>query len=153
MDTVNRLAHDCVNIVGIKEAGGNPDRVSQIARGAGSEFYDSERRRFADAAVHGRGRAGVISVASNIIPREVSHMVKAFAMGKPAVALETHDKYYPIVQGFVHRNQSAAGQSRAGDDGDDRRGISSAAGADERRKPGSVESDVEGVRRFEIIAN
>src|SRR6187402_1223870 len=30
VDTVKRLADTCRNIVGIKEAGGNPDRVSQL---------------------------------------------------------------------------------------------------------------------------
>src|SRR5690242_4295867 len=30
VDTVKRLANDCENIIGIKEAGGQPDRVSQI---------------------------------------------------------------------------------------------------------------------------
>src|SRR5262245_44539539 len=30
VDTVRRLARECKNIVGIKEAGGNPDRVSQL---------------------------------------------------------------------------------------------------------------------------
>src|ERR1051325_2309030 len=30
VDTVKRLAADCKNVVGIKEAGGNPDRVDQL---------------------------------------------------------------------------------------------------------------------------
>ncbi len=30
VDTVKRLARQCANIIGIKEAGGNPDRVSQL---------------------------------------------------------------------------------------------------------------------------
>src|SRR3954471_407808 len=38
VDTVNRLAHDSVNIVGIKEAGGNPDRVTQLRRAMGIDF-------------------------------------------------------------------------------------------------------------------
>ena len=44
VDTVNRLAHDSVNIVGIKEAGGNPDRVSQLRAALGVEFHHPERR-------------------------------------------------------------------------------------------------------------
>src|SRR5882724_4145911 len=38
VETVNRLAHDSVNIVGIKEAGGNPDRVTQLRKALGLEF-------------------------------------------------------------------------------------------------------------------
>src|SRR5438270_8793153 len=30
VDTVKRLTRDCKNVIGIKEAGGNPDRVSQL---------------------------------------------------------------------------------------------------------------------------
>src|SRR5271154_7172526 len=38
IETVKRLATDCKNIVGIKEAGGNPDRVSQLRAAIGSKF-------------------------------------------------------------------------------------------------------------------
>src|SRR3954447_4021197 len=38
VDTVNRLAHDSVNIVGIKEAGGSCDRVSQLRAALGNKF-------------------------------------------------------------------------------------------------------------------
>src|SRR5262249_237703 len=38
VDTVNRLVHDSVNIVGIKEAGGNSDRVSQLRAALGVDF-------------------------------------------------------------------------------------------------------------------
>src|SRR3989440_9335583 len=38
VDTVKRLARDCKNVVGIKEAGGNPDRVSQLRAALGQRF-------------------------------------------------------------------------------------------------------------------
>src|SRR6185295_5934686 len=38
VDTVKRLARECKNIVGIKEAGGNPDRVTQIRAACGPRF-------------------------------------------------------------------------------------------------------------------
>ncbi len=105
IDTVNRLAHDCVNIVGIKEAGGNADRVSQLRAALGTKFTilsgdDSLTLPFMSVGAH-----GVISVASNVIPREVSHMVKAFAIGKPDVAQKLHHKYYPIFKDlFIETN-------------------------------------------------
>ena len=88
VDTVNRLAHDSVNIVGIKEAGGNPDRVSQLRAALGPNFTilcgdDSLTLPF--MAV---GAQGVVSVASNVIPREVAHMVKAFANGQGGHGVE-----------------------------------------------------------------
>ena len=38
IDTVVRLAADFKNIIGIKEAGGNPDRVSQLRAALGNKF-------------------------------------------------------------------------------------------------------------------
>src|SRR3954465_11863171 len=38
MDTVKRLAQQCKNVIGIKEAGGNPDRVSQLHAALGPRF-------------------------------------------------------------------------------------------------------------------
>jgi 4-hydroxy-tetrahydrodipicolinate synthase len=105
VDTVNRLAHDSVNIVGIKEAGGNADRVSQLRAALGKDFVimsgdDSLTLPFMSVGAH-----GVISVASNVIPSEVAHMVKACALGKPAVALKLHDKYYPLFKDlFIETN-------------------------------------------------
>jgi 4-hydroxy-tetrahydrodipicolinate synthase len=105
VDTVNRLAHDCVNIVGIKEAGGVPDRVSQLRAALGVNFSimsgdDSLTLPFMAVGAH-----GVISVASNIIPKEVSYLVKAYAMGKPDVALKIHDKYFPLFKDlFIETN-------------------------------------------------
>src|SRR5438132_2537474 len=36
VDTVTRLAQDCKNVIGIKEAGGNSDRVSQLRAALGT---------------------------------------------------------------------------------------------------------------------
>src|SRR2546422_3954593 len=38
VDTVKRLAQECETIIGIKEAGGNPDRVSQLRAALGPRF-------------------------------------------------------------------------------------------------------------------
>ena len=105
IDTVKRLADSCPTIVGIKEAGGNADRVSQLRAALGDKFTilsgdDSLTLPFMSVGAH-----GVISVASNIIPKEVAHMVKAFAMGKPDVALKLHAKFYPIFKDlFIETN-------------------------------------------------
>jgi len=42
------------------------------------------------------GAQGVISVASNVIPRQVARMVRAFAAGKTETALKLHQRYYPL---------------------------------------------------------
>jgi len=105
VETVNRLAHDSINIVGIKEAGGSADRVSQLRAALGKNFTilsgdDSLTLPFMSVGAH-----GVVSVASNVIPKEVSHMVKAFAIHKPEVALKLHDKFYPLFKDlFIETN-------------------------------------------------
>ena len=105
VDTVNRLAHDGVNVVGIKEAGGNPDRVSQLRATLGHKFTilsgdDSLTLPFMAVGAH-----GVVSVASNVIPREVAHMVRAYASGNTALALKLHEKFYPLFKDlFIETN-------------------------------------------------
>jgi 4-hydroxy-tetrahydrodipicolinate synthase len=105
VETVKRLAHDCPNVVGIKESGGSCDRVSQLRAAAGPKFTilcgdDSLTLPF--MAV---GAQGVISVASNVIPREVSQMVKLFSSGKAAAAGRLHEKFYPLFKDlFIETN-------------------------------------------------
>ena len=105
IDTINHLVHDSVNIVGIKEAGGNPDRVSQLRATLGDKFTIMSGDDSLTLPFMAVGAQGVISVASNVIPREVSHMVKAYAMGKAAVALKLHQKFYPLFKDlFIETN-------------------------------------------------
>ena len=105
VDTVNRLAHDSVNIVGIKEAGGNADRVSQLRAALGKDFTIQCGDDSLTLPFMAVGADGVISVASNIIPKEVAHLVKAFAMGKPAIALKLHARFYPLFKDlFIETN-------------------------------------------------
>ena len=105
VETVNHLVHDSVNIVGIKEAGGNPDRVSQLRAVLGAKFTILSGDDSLTLPFMSVGAQGVISVASNVIPREVVHMVKAFAKGKPDVALRLHQKFYPLFKDlFIETN-------------------------------------------------
>lgn len=105
VETVQRLARECKNIVGIKESSGNPDRVSQLAAALGDRFSilcgdDSLTLPFMAVGAH-----GVVSVASNVIPREIVQMVKAFGMGKAQVALKIHEQFYPLFKDlFIETN-------------------------------------------------
>src|SRR5258706_4257196 len=94
VDTVKRLAKDCKNIIGIKEAGGNPDRVSQLREALGARFEIMSGDDSLTLPFMAVGAQGVISVASNVIPREVSQMVKAYGSGKIRAALKMHQKYF-----------------------------------------------------------
>ncbi|MDA1276010.1 MAG: 4-hydroxy-tetrahydrodipicolinate synthase [Verrucomicrobia bacterium] len=105
VETVNRLARNCPNVIGIKEAGGNPDRVSQIRAALGGQFSilsgdDSLTLPFMSVGAH-----GVISVASNVIPKEVGRMVRAYLEGKLGLALKLHDRFFPLFKAlFIESN-------------------------------------------------
>ena len=105
VETVTRLAHDSINIVGIKEAGGNPDRVSQLRAALGVNFSILSGDDALTLPFMAVGAQGVISVASNVVPREIARMVRAYAVGKSAVALKIHDKLYPLFKDlFIETN-------------------------------------------------
>jgi 4-hydroxy-tetrahydrodipicolinate synthase len=105
VDTVKRLAADCRNIVGIKEAGGNADRVSQLRAALGPKFTILSGDDSLTLPFMSVGAQGVVSVASNVIPREVANMVRAFAAGRPAAALKLHAKLYPLFKDlFIESN-------------------------------------------------
>ena len=103
--TVLRLAKACNNIVGIKEAGGDADRVSQLRAALGQRFSILSGDDALTLPFMAVGAEGVISVASNIIPREISKMVNAFVAGKADAALKLHQKYYPLFKDlFIETN-------------------------------------------------
>ena len=105
VDTVKRLAQECKNIIGIKEAGGNADRVSALRAALGTRFEILSGDDSLTLPFMAVGAQGVISVASNVIPRQVAQMVAAFASGKAAAALKLHQKYYPLFKDlFIETN-------------------------------------------------
>ena len=105
VETVKRLAQECRNINGIKEAGGSADRVSQLRAALGSRFVILSGDDSLTLPFMAVGAQGVISVASNVIPRQVSQMVNAFAAGKVDAALKLHQKYYPLFKDlFIESN-------------------------------------------------
>ena len=102
---VVRLAKDCPNIVGIKEAGGSVERVSQLRQALPETFEiisgdDSLTLPFISV-----GAVGVISVASNVAPRQVADLVRAAREGNIARAEELHRRLYPLFKNlFVESN-------------------------------------------------
>ena len=96
LDTVQRLARECKNIIGIKEAGGSADRVSQLRAALGPKFEILSGDDSLTLPFMAVGADGVVSVASNVIPRQVAAMVNAYAAGRTATALKVHQQYYPL---------------------------------------------------------
>ena len=96
VETAARLARDCPNIVCIKEAGGSVDRVNQLRAALPAEFTIISGDDAIALPSMAAGAAGVISVASNIIPKEMSRMIQAFADGRATEASELHQRFYPL---------------------------------------------------------
>src|SRR5438445_8995650 len=105
VETVQRLARECKTVIGIKEAGGNPDRVSQLRAALGPRFEILCGDDALTLPFMALGAQGVVSVASNVIPRQMAEMVRAFAAGKVKPALKIHEKYYPLFKDlFIETN-------------------------------------------------
>jgi 4-hydroxy-tetrahydrodipicolinate synthase len=105
IETVKRLATDCKNIVGIKESGGSCDRVSQLRAALGPKFTILSGDDSLTLPFMAVGANGVVSVASNVIPKEVSQMVGAFTRGNAKKAMQLHEKFYPLFKDlFIETN-------------------------------------------------
>ncbi|MFH1777928.1 MAG: 4-hydroxy-tetrahydrodipicolinate synthase [Candidatus Omnitrophota bacterium] len=104
-ETIARLARDCKNIVGVKEASGNLDQMSQIINICPSDFIMLSGDDALTLPLLAIGGKGVISVVANIIPRDVSDMVKAFEKANIKKAQELHYKMLPLVKAmFIETN-------------------------------------------------
>ena len=120
-DTVLRLAQDVPNIRGIKEASGKYDQVSEILRRAPEGFTVLSGDDDMTLAFMATGAHGVISVASNVAPKEVTEMVEAAMKGDYAAARVLHHRLFPLFKAcFVESNPipakaalSLLGQMRA----------------------------------------
>ena len=105
VETVARLATDCTNIIGIKEAGGSVERVSQLQQALPADFEilsgdDSLTLPFLSA-----GGVGVISVASNLLPGQISALVRAWREGRVDKAVEAHRLHYRLFKDlFIEPN-------------------------------------------------
>ena len=103
--TVARLAADCPNIVCIKEAGGDADRVSQLRTALPKNFSILSGDDALTLPFMSVGAQGVISVASNLLPKQLSKMVHSYLKGDQKAALKVHEKYYPLFKDlFIETN-------------------------------------------------
>ena len=105
IDTMVNLAAKYSNIVAIKEAGGSIERFSQLRQALPDNVNILSGDDSMTLPAMAVGATGVISVASNLIPREVGDLVRAFLAGKAAEAEQIHRKLYPIFRDlFIESN-------------------------------------------------
>lgn len=95
-ETFARLYSDFPNIIGIKEATGNVARVSETISLTNEEVLILSGDDALTLPMMAVGAKGVISVANNIIPKEISRMCKCALEGKFKEAREIHDRYWDL---------------------------------------------------------
>lgn len=104
-ETIARLAKDCKNIVGVKEASGDLEQMSKTKMLCGPNFDLISGDDALTLPLLSIGGTGVISVVANIIPRQVAEMVKAYLKGNFKKALQLHYKLLPLIKAmFIETN-------------------------------------------------
>jgi 4-hydroxy-tetrahydrodipicolinate synthase len=104
-DTMVRLVRDCPTIVGVKEASGSLDQMSQVILACGPDFAVISGDDNITLPLLAIGGKGVISVIANVVPRETSEMVHAALDGDWKRARELHYKLFPLARAaFLETN-------------------------------------------------
>jgi len=104
-DTLARLARDCKNIVGVKEASGSLDQMTQVILACGPEFSVLSGDDTLTLPLMSVGGRGVISVIANIVPKETAEMTHAALEGDWKRARELHLRLFPLARAaFIETN-------------------------------------------------
>jgi 4-hydroxy-tetrahydrodipicolinate synthase len=105
--TILALA-DHPNIVSVKEASGSLDAATEILASAPPDFTLLSGDDSLTVPIMAIGGTGVISVASNVIPRDVSDLVAAAMGGRFAEARQMHLRLYDFFRAmFIENNPTA----------------------------------------------
>lgn len=96
-----RLAAACANVVCLKEAGGSVERVNQLVAAVPRGFTILSGDDSLTLPFIAVGAAGVISVASNLIPRQMSDLVNAALADDLPGARRLHQQYYPLLSSLM----------------------------------------------------
>jgi 4-hydroxy-tetrahydrodipicolinate synthase len=104
-ETIAKLARDCKNIVGVKEASGNLDQMSRIKQLCPQNFDLISGDDSLTLPILSIGGIGIISVVANIVPKDVAGLVAEFEKGNIKKAQEMHYKLFPLIKAiFIETN-------------------------------------------------
>ena len=104
-ETMSRIAQDCKNIIGVKEASGNLEQMARIKALCPKDFALISGDDGLTLPVLSIGGIGVISVVSNIAPADTANLVKAFSEGNIKEAQRLHYKLLPLIKAvFIETN-------------------------------------------------
>jgi 4-hydroxy-tetrahydrodipicolinate synthase len=104
-ETVAKLAKDCKNIIGVKEASGSLAQARSVRQSCGKKFTILSGDDALTIPMMELGGSGVISVLANIMPKEVSEIVKLMLKGKVKEAAARQEKLQPLIKAmFIETN-------------------------------------------------
>lgn len=98
-DTMARLAQ-LENVVAIKEASGDLNQISQLVMQVPEDVAVYSGDDSLTLPILAVGGAGIVSVASHLVGREMKQMIEAFFAGNHALALSLHQKLLPVFNGL-----------------------------------------------------
>ena len=95
--TVARCARELNNVIGIKEATGSLNQISEVIRLCPDDFIVLSGDDFTSMPTVLIGGKGVISVTSNVEPAGMAQMMEAALAGDLVRAKELHYKLFPLM--------------------------------------------------------
>ncbi|MER8367210.1 4-hydroxy-tetrahydrodipicolinate synthase [Mesorhizobium sp. M0751] len=95
-ETMGQLVHDFKNIVGVKDATGKVERVSEQRATCGKDFIQLSGEDASALGFNAHGGVGCISVTANVAPRLCAEFQEATLSGDSAKALDLQDRLLPL---------------------------------------------------------
>lgn len=103
--TLARIAKACPNVVAVKEAAGSLDQVSEILTLVPKDFTVLSGDDSLTVPMMSVGARGVISVVSNIAPKQTAALCAHFLKGETAKAAALHVKLFALIKAlFIETN-------------------------------------------------
>jgi len=105
VETIAKLAQECKNIIGVKEASGSLAQMTQIKNACPDNFLLISGDDNLILPILSIGGVGVISVLANIVPQDVTALIKSFEDGDLKGAQALHYKMVPLAKAmFLETN-------------------------------------------------
>ena len=95
-ETILRLAKDCKNIIGVKEASGSLTQASKILYLCGKDFLLYSGEDALNFPLLAIGARGFITVTANVAPRDVADLYEFYIRGEFDKARDLHYRLLPL---------------------------------------------------------
>jgi 4-hydroxy-tetrahydrodipicolinate synthase len=104
-ETQQKIAEDCKNVVGTKEASGDLEQIMEVIRHSPEGFTVMSGDDFIAVPSILAGAKGVVSVLSNYAPKMLGDCIRLAESGKFAEAMKAHYELYDLMQvNFIESN-------------------------------------------------